>query len=84
MPKVKQSPMEELRNRVLARWDYAATVAKVSREQFIKVMGISRGTYYRRRSDIESMTLGEIWAAERATGCELSVPFQRKGEKSDA
>lgn len=80
MPKVKQSSMEELRTRVLARWDYAASVAKVSREQFIKVMGISNGTYYRRRFDIESMTLAEIWAIEKATGCELSVPFQRKEE----
>ena len=80
MPRVRQSPMEELRTRVLARWDYAASVAKVSREQLIKVMGTSKGTYYRRRNEIESMTLAEIWAIEKATGCELSVPFQRKEE----
>ncbi len=73
-----QSTREALLNEVKSRWNYVANLSQIDNKSMPKVMGCGIATYYNRKRDLERLTLGEIWAIERATGCELTVPFQQK------
>lgn len=81
MPKVKVSPLEEVKREVLARLDYAMKVSGIGRKKMLLIMMCSQTTYYNRMKEIESLTLGEIWKLEKAAGYKLTIPFgeRRKG-----
>ena len=78
MPRCKPSVMEQLKTTVLAKWDYAARLKNIDCRKMATIMGIGKDTYYKRHKNVSKLTLEEIWAIERATGCELTVPFQQK------
>lgn len=80
LPKVSLSEKEKLKLEADSRWTFAMNMAQIGWKQMSKIMGVCETTYFNRHKDIGKMTLDEIWAIERATGCKLTIPFQRNEE----
>ena len=81
MPKVLPTAREKLKLEAESKWTFAMNMAQISWKQMAKIMGVCETTYFNRHKNIEQMTLAEIWSMERATGCKLTMPFQRKEEQ---
>ncbi|MGN0402614.1 MAG: hypothetical protein ACI4HQ_10230 [Acetatifactor sp.] len=81
MPRLQPTARDRLKIEVESRWNFAMNMARLSWKQMAKIMGVCDATYFNRHKNIEKMTLEEIWSIERATGCKLTMPFQRKDEQ---
>lgn len=82
MPKVLPTAREKLKLEAESKWTFAMNMAQISWKQMAKIMGVCETTYFNRHKNIEQMTLAEIWSIERATGCKLTMPFQRKEDST--
>lgn len=83
MPKLKQTSREIAEQEVTCRLKDAMNRNQFDNGRMCKVMNVSPKTLSNRKRDPETLTLREIWAIERATGCKQTIPFVRK-EMCDA
>lgn len=80
MPKTKPSEQEARSRETICNFLDAMNRAGYDRHSVCRIMGVERNTFYRRKRDPGSFTLAEIWAMEKACGCKISIPFERKME----
>ena len=83
MPKLKQSNREIAEKEVTCRLKDAMNRNNLNNTGMCNVMHVSINTLCIRKRDPSTLTLGEIWAIEKATGCKQTMPFVRK-EMCDA
>ena len=78
MPKLKQTSREIAEQEVACRLKDVMNRNQFDNSRMCKVMNVSTKTLCNRKRDPGTLTLGEIWAIEKATGCKQTIPFVRK------
>lgn len=80
MPRIKPlSAAEEKRKELSARIQYFMALLNYNNKKMAELLGISERTFTERKlHSPDEFTVSELWKMERAFGCRLSDPLQRK------